>query len=143
MKRFAPLAVLSILVKVKELKQFASSFVQELTEELVGMDFTELLWASRGSAGNRFPNVLDDLMGLMDKFGWFSGDVMESMIDELIERKTGLKGTTFKQMKEWNGGKVRLRITAVCVNTQRLMWLDADTAPDMSIAKAGEMGCGE
>jgi len=109
---------------------------KELTEELVGMDFTELLWASRGSAGNRFPNVLDDLMGLMDKFGWFSGDVMESMIDELIERKTGLKGTTFKQMKEWNGGKVRLRITAVCVNTQRLMWLDADTAPDMSIAKA-------
>ena len=75
------------------------------------MDFTELLWASRGSARTRFPNVLEDLMGLMDKFGWFSGDILESMIDELIERKTSLKGTTFKQMNEWNGGKVRLRIT--------------------------------
>lgn len=71
------------------------------------MRLVTLVAASRGSAKNRFPNVLDDLMGLMDKFGWFTGEVLEDKIDEMMERKTGLKGTTFQQLRDWGGSRLR------------------------------------
>ena len=111
---------------------------RELMEELVSMDFNSLLDSATTSNSNNnmfsVTNPLDDLKGLIEKFGWFKGEVLEREIDRLIEKKTGLKGTTFKQLLEFNGK--RLRVTATCVTTQRLLWLDAESYPDMPISKA-------
>ncbi|GMH84026.1 hypothetical protein TL16_g09791 [Triparma laevis f. inornata] len=79
-------------------------------------------------------NPLNVLKGLLENFGWFKGEVLEAEIDRLIGKKTGVKGMTFAGLLKYN--RKRLRVTATCVTTQRLLWLDADSYPDMKISKA-------
>ena len=92
------------------------------------MDFTSLLDLSPGW------NPVDNLKGLVDSYGWFRGQVLEDTIDSLIARKTGKRNTTFEEL--YSLTSKHLRLTATCVSTHRLIWMDHVSFPTMPVAKA-------
>lgn len=105
---------------------------EELTHELLNTDFNALL--DDTSSSNLFSNTFEDVRLFLEKFGWFRGEVLEQKVSHLITKKTGLKNTTFAQL--YAATKKHLRITATCVTTHRLVYLDHVSHPEMPVAVA-------
>lgn len=81
-----------------------------------------------------------DAIGLFSKFGWYKGKKFQRWFEELIEKKTGNRSFTFKELK----GKVTnkdigfkdLAVAGTNLTTQTTEIFSADTTPDVAIARA-------
>jgi NTE family protein len=99
----------------------------ELTHQLINTDFNSLL--DRTSW-----NPLEEVQGLVDNYGFFKGEALQAQIDALLALKTGKANTTFLELYKHSGKE--LKVTATCVTTQRLVWFDKDSSPDMPVSVA-------
>lgn len=115
----------------------------ELLNELMNLEILALLDGTIGrffsllggeNNGWALPSPMTDITRFMTKFGMFSGEKIQQMIDELIFRKTGVNHTTFRQLYE-KTGKL-LRITGTSLTGGTLSWFDKDLTPDMPVALA-------
>eukprot|EP01062_Namystynia_karyoxenos_P017979 TRINITY_DN16647_c0_g1_i1.p1 TRINITY_DN16647_c0_g1~~TRINITY_DN16647_c0_g1_i1.p1 ORF type:complete len:588 (+),score=117.06 TRINITY_DN16647_c0_g1_i1:45-1808(+) len=120
---------------------------RELVEILRGMDFLGLLddsssdavqWmgpAARGVLPAPPRNIFADVSRLLSRFGWCRGETLRRRMDELITARTRKANTTFAELAAMRPG-IRLRITAINVETGRLTFFDADSFPDMPVSLA-------
>ncbi len=67
----------------------------EIRKEALELDFTQFINEDTGVF-----NEIKDAGRLLKKFGWFSGDYFNNWIEELIEKKIGKPGATFRDLKE-------------------------------------------
>jgi len=105
---------------------------KELMQFLLDFDFRDLLHEPTFGPISR--------LGVAKRtFGWYPGDRLEEHFDWLISLKTGLTGTTFKQLYDHGckqGRCKRLRMPALCVNTGEVVYFDAEATPDIKVATA-------
>jgi NTE family protein len=76
---------------------------------------------------------------LRKNFGWYKGDVFLKWMEDLIEKKTGNKNLTFKQLHELvqkDRSYKDLYITATNLTKQRTELLSYERFPDMKISDA-------
>jgi predicted acylesterase/phospholipase RssA len=74
------------------------------------------------------------ILRLFDEYGLYSSYLLQSKIDELLQKKTNQTGITFYQL--YQRTNVWLRLTATCLTTKRLEWFDHVLTPDVPVALA-------
>lgn len=68
------------------------------------------------------------------RFGWNKGDKMESFFEDIIERKTGNRKSTFKEFKE--KGYKDLRLVGTNLTQNKSVIFSHTCTPDMPVAEA-------
>ena len=75
-----------------------------------------------------------DFYRLTSDFGLIDSQIFQDFLDQLLENKTGIKGCTFRQLKEINNKT--LRIGSCCLANEKFYLLDYHQYPDMPISLA-------
>jgi predicted acylesterase/phospholipase RssA len=85
--------------------------------------------------------VMDiDLSNFMKRFGIVKGNVVFSIIEKILRKKTGLpEAFTFRQFREFTG-KLFV-VCSFCVDDAEMRFFDAERTPDMSVVDAMRMSC--
>eukprot|EP00924_Labyrinthula_sp_SR-Ha-C_P000533 snap_masked-scaffold_27-processed-gene-1.52-mRNA-1 protein AED:1.00 eAED:1.00 QI:0/-1/0/0/-1/1/1/0/457 len=112
---------------------------EELHDVLSDMEYSDFMDTSSSTvemleSSFSIINPFEDIWRLIQKFGFFKGEAIETVIDTLLAKKTGRNGTTFRELYEYS--KMELRITATCVSTGYLEWFDRNNTPDMKVSRA-------
>lgn len=97
---------------------------QEICDAVFDLDFTKLT----------DDGVIAGAMNLVEGFGWHDATYIEQALDRLIEAKTGLELTTFRQLQQWGGRELKIIGTNLTRRTARCF--PDETTLDLPIAKA-------
>ena len=76
---------------------------------------------------------------MLNRFGWYRGDAIETWVENLIKQKTGISGLTFLQLHNLHLSDNRykdLYITATNLTQQKLTVFSWNTYPTMSVSTA-------
>lgn len=95
--------------------------------ENILIDGYQLLRSKKFSSFKDFYRITTD-------FGLIDGQIFQDFLDQLLENKTGIKGCTFRQLKEINNKT--LRIGSCCLANEKFYLLDYHQYPDMPISLA-------
>lgn len=84
-----------------------------------------------------FPNM----HRLIYKYGYCKGDKLQSYLEKVFEKQTGIKQCTFEQLHEWrkekgDGKAIELKLGAIDITKQKFEYLDRHTHPNMPVSKA-------
>ncbi|MGZ5243903.1 MAG: patatin-like phospholipase family protein [Bacteroidia bacterium] len=71
---------------------------------------------------------------LNKNYGWYMGEAFSNWLSDLIEKKTGNKDITFRQLRE--KGFKDLYITGTSLNRQKLIVFSHENYPDMKVRDA-------
>lgn len=78
--------------------------------------------------------MIRDMRRLVDEYGFYKGDELESFIETQLEEETGINHITFQQVKDKYGSELyitRTNLSKLCTE-----YLSPDTTPDMPVSKA-------
>ena len=97
-----------------------------ITEYLLEFPFDSLMDGSHAVA---------NIGRLQRHFGWFKGDEIESRMRALLNKSTIVgENATFSELEK--ATRTRLRLSATDITAGRHAWLDATSAPNVSVAAA-------
>lgn len=108
---------------------------------LVGLNYTsdeikDILWKMDfRNFMDKSKMILKNTYRLLNHFGWYKGDFFKQWIEGVIEKKTGQKHITFKQLKDKGTFKDMVFI-GTNLSTHFSELFSYRTTPDMDIAEA-------
>ena len=81
--------------------------------------------------------IISKAYNLLKNYGMYDSSLIETMLEDLIKRKTSKSGYTFKQLYN-DTGKI-LIINGTCLNTHSSTYFNYIDNPDLEISKASRM----
>jgi NTE family protein len=131
---------------LKNVSRVAGTSAGAITAGLlaVGYDKDEIFRLLKETSFSSFLDshwgYIRDAIGLFSKFGWYKGKKFQQWFEELIEKKTGNRSFTFKDLKEKvannDDGFKDLAVAGTNLTTQTTEIFSAETTPDVAIARA-------
>lgn len=100
---------------------------EEIKDILWHMDFRDFMDKSKG--------ILRNTYRLLNHFGWYKGDFFKHWIEGIIEKKTGQKNITFKELHHMKDFKDMVFI-GTNLSTHFSELFSFRTTPDMDVAEA-------
>jgi NTE family protein len=125
---------------LKQLKKFAGSSSGSIFAAFasIGMKYDEIKNAFMGLDMNRFKDdsfgIFRDTARLLNRYGFYKGDVMENWVEDTLHNTTEIKNITFQQIYEKYG--TELYITRVNLSKLRVEYISKESHPNMVVSRA-------
>lgn len=100
--------------------------IEFMREEMMRVDFSKFLDDSYG--------FVRDIARMLKSFGWYKGEVIEEWCGDLINKLTGNRNCTFKELYDKTGNF--LELNAVNINIGKTVYFNHMTRPDLMLKKA-------
>lgn len=105
----------------------------------LGYSYKEMEGISLGMNVKKLINDENNILGIIDKYGFDDGAYLIKIVKILIKKKTGNPDITFKEHYEMF--KKKLIVVACNVNTYQDEYFNYKTSPDMKVWEAIRMSC--
>ena len=131
---------------LKNISRIAGTSAGAITAGLlaVGFDNNEIFTLLKKTSFSSFMDskwgFIRDAIGLFSKFGWYKGKKFQQWFEQQVEKKTGNKNFTFKDLQEaisdQKPGFKELAVAGTNLSTQTTEIFSWETTPEIPIANA-------
>jgi len=131
---------------LKNISRVAGTSAGAITAGLlaVGFENKEIFTLLKETSFSSFMDsqwgFIRDAIGLFSKFGWYKGKEFQQWFEKQVEKKTGNKNFTFKDLQEAiasnKQGFKELAVAGTNLSTQTTEIFSMETTPDVPIARA-------
>lgn len=131
---------------LKNISRVAGTSAGAITAGLlaVGFDNNEIFTLLKNTSFSSFMDskwgFIRDAIGLFSKFGWYKGKKFQQWFEQQVEKKTGNKNFTFRDLQEvvsnQKSGFKELAVAGTNLSTQTTEIFSWEKTPEISIANA-------
>jgi hypothetical protein len=75
-----------------------------------------------------------NIKSLLKEWGLISNSKLHAVFSDMVEKFTGKRAVTFKELYEWY--PIKIHVASYCVNTNKTVYFSVDTIPNMNVVDA-------
>ena len=75
-----------------------------------------------------------NIKSLLKDWGLISSSKLHTVFSDMVEKFTGKRTMTFKELWDW--WPIKIHVASYCVNTSKTMYFSVDSAPNMDVVDA-------